>query len=203
MGRGLLGVRLRLPVRLRLRLCLPVRLRLTGHLLPRYLLSAVRLALRRLPLRRLRLRRLPLHRLPLRRLPLNLLRPRRRLLVGAPRLPPGLARGRRGLPAGDPRITVRGQHNALSRGPARGIVRVVALSALRHRDSYELLTYGSVGSRYRVALAFDHVPWSPPVRGAERGAGRAVTARPAGRTRRPARRPALPRLRRAASPLRG
>ncbi|MEU6959350.1 hypothetical protein [Streptomyces chrestomyceticus] len=181
LGRRVLGERL-LPVRLllgvlrlltvRRRLLLPVlrlllALRLTGHLL-----TAVRLPLPRLALHRLTLPRLALHRLALNRLTLNRLPTRRLLLPGPPGLPPRLARGRCGLPARNPRIAVSGQHNALSRGLARRIVRVVALSALRHRDSYDLLTNGSVGSRYRVAVTFDHVPWSPPTRNAPQGPSR-------------------------------
>ncbi|WP_241269372.1 hypothetical protein [Streptomyces chrestomyceticus] len=167
--RRLLTVRrcLLLPV---LRLLLAVRL--TGHLLTAVRLSLNRLALPRLALHRLALTRLPLNWRPLNRLPLNRLPTRHLLLPGPPGLPPRLARGRCGLLARDPRIAVSGQHNALSRGLARRIVRVVALSALRHRDSYDLLTYGSVGSRYRVAVTFDHVPWSPPTRNAPQGPSR-------------------------------
>ncbi|GCD43629.1 hypothetical protein GKJPGBOP_03310 [Streptomyces paromomycinus] len=177
LGEGFLAVRLLLGVRRRLltvrrRLLLPVlrrllALRLTGHLL-----TAVRLPLPRLALPRLALDRLSRYRLALNRLPLNRLPTRHLLLPRPPGLPPRLARGRCGLPARNPRIAVSGQHNALSRGLARRIVRVVALSALRHRDSYDLLTYGSVGSRYRVAVAFDHVPWSPPTRNAPQGPSR-------------------------------
>ncbi|MFF3275647.1 hypothetical protein ACFYWU_32630 [Streptomyces chrestomyceticus] len=194
LGEGLLAVRLLLGVRrlLTVRRCLllPVRrslllpvlrlllaVRLTGHLLTAVRLTLHRLALPRLPLHRLALARLPLkwrplNRRPLNRLPLNRLPTRHLLLPGPPGLPPRLARGRCGLLARDPRIAVSGQHNALSRGLARRIVRVVALSALRHRDSYDLLTYGSVGSRYRVAVTFDHVPWSPPTRNAPQGPSR-------------------------------
>ncbi|MEU7593883.1 hypothetical protein AB0B79_12755 [Streptomyces sp. NPDC039022] len=197
LGRRVLGERL-LPVRLllggrrllpavRRRLLLAVlrlllTVRLTGRLLtavrgplpqlPRNRRSLNRLPRYRLSLHRLSLHRLALHRLALNRLSLHRLRARRLLLLGPPGLPPRLARGRCGLLAGDPRITVSGQHNALSRGLARRIVRVVALSALRHRDSYDLLTYGSVGSRYRVAVSFDHVPWSPPTLNAPQGPSR-------------------------------
>ncbi|MEU7147415.1 hypothetical protein AB0B15_05130 [Streptomyces sp. NPDC045456] len=158
-------LRLLLTVRLTGRLLTAVRGRLPQ--LPRN-----RRSLNRLPRYRLSLHRLALHRLALNRLSLHRLRARRLLLLGPPGLPPRLARGRCGLLAGDPRITVSGQHNALSRGLARRIVRVVALSALRHRDSYDLLTYGSVGSRYRVAVSFDHVPWSPPTLNAPQGPSR-------------------------------
>ncbi|MEU4200927.1 hypothetical protein AB0F64_13370 [Streptomyces sp. NPDC026294] len=182
LGRRVLGERL-LPVRLllggrrllpavRRRLLLAVlRLLLTVRLTGR-LLTAVRGPLPQLPRNRRSLNRLPRYRLSLHRLSLHRLRARRLLLLGPPGLPPRLARGRCGLLAGDPRITVSGQHNALSRGLARRIVRVVALSALRHRDSYDLLTYGSVGSRYRVAVSFDHVPWSPPTLNAPQGPSR-------------------------------
>ncbi|GGR91137.1 hypothetical protein GCM10010269_32900 [Streptomyces humidus] len=43
--------------------------------------------------------------------------------------------------------TVGGQHDAFARGLRRGLL---ALSTLRHRDSYEWGTFGIVGSRYRV-----------------------------------------------------
>lgn len=76
------------------------------------------------------------------------------LLVGAPGVPPGLAAGRRrgGEPAGGRAVrtagrgrtgrharqqgltTVRGQHDAFARLARRGLL---ALSTLRHRDSYQ------------------------------------------------------------------
>lgn len=76
------------------------------------------------------------------------------LLVGAPGVPPGLAAGRRrgGVPAGGRAVrtagrgrtgrharqqgltTVRGQHDAFARLARRGLL---ALSTLRHRDSYQ------------------------------------------------------------------
>ncbi|MFE4175054.1 hypothetical protein ACFRR7_23900 [Streptomyces sp. NPDC056909] len=68
------------------------------------------------------------------------------LLLGAVLRPPGLSprlparralRGRvRGL-AGDPgRAAVTGQHNAFVRGPSGRVLRLIPLSAVRHRDSY-------------------------------------------------------------------
>ncbi|GAT82549.1 hypothetical protein STXM2123_3251 [Streptomyces sp. F-3] len=81
-----------------------------------------------------------------------------RVLLRAPLLlAPGLiAGGRRGrgLAARSARharqqglTSVGGQHDAFVRGPRRG---PLALSTLRHRDSYVWGTFGIVGSRYRV-----------------------------------------------------
>lgn len=90
------------------------------------------------------------------------------LLLGAPGPVPGLAAGRRrggcraaALGAGGSAgqtgqqglATVRGQHDAFVRLPRRGLL---ALSTLRHRDSYEWGTFGIVGSRYRVPRAHCH-----------------------------------------------
>ncbi|GAA1350077.1 hypothetical protein GCM10009612_04080 [Streptomyces beijiangensis] len=54
------------------------------------------------------------------------------------------------------RTSVTRQHNAFVRGPYSGKLRLVALSVLRHRDSYCASTYGIVGSRYRVTRGRCH-----------------------------------------------
>ncbi|MYZ34046.1 hypothetical protein GT002_02650 [Streptomyces sp. SID4917] len=75
------------------------------------------------------------------------------LLLGAVLGPPGLSprlparrslSGRvRGLPGNPGRAAVAGQHNAFVRGPSGRVLRLIPLSAVRHRDSYmwNVLTY--------------------------------------------------------------
>ncbi|MFE7663959.1 hypothetical protein, partial [Streptomyces celluloflavus] len=58
------------------------------------------------------------------------------VLTGSPGLAPRLAGWRSGLVVGRPRLAMGGQHTALSCGAGRRILRVLALSALPHRDSY-------------------------------------------------------------------
>ncbi|CAM5632319.1 hypothetical protein SALBM135S_05382 [Streptomyces alboniger] len=79
-----------------------------------------------------------------------------------------LARG-----AGQQRLTaVRGQHDALMGLPGRGLPRIGGSSALtallRHRDSYVWGTYGTVGSRYRVAAALCHAAQNVALRSGAR-----------------------------------
>ncbi|WP_348772241.1 hypothetical protein [Streptomyces sp. RPA4-5] len=89
------------------------------------------------------------------------------LLAGSPGLAPRLAGRRRGLLVGHPRLTVGGQHNALSRGTGRRILRVVTLSALRHRDSYQRADLRNrrlhaTGSQQRSTTSPGHRPCPPP-----------------------------------------
>jgi hypothetical protein len=58
-------------------------------------------------------------------------------------------RGSRALARAPGLAALGGQHDTFVRGPRRRKVRLLTLSALRHRDSY-VCTYGIVGSRYRV-----------------------------------------------------
>ncbi|WP_405561614.1 hypothetical protein [Streptomyces sp. NBC_01180] len=151
-------------VRLRL-----VRLRLVRLLLLlRHGLLELRLLVRLLELRlllRLLLIRLRKLLLLVRRgqlLLVRLLRYVRRLLLGRlgsavlgpPGLAPRLATGRDRVLARDfrdPRTTPVGrQYDTFVRAPHSWKLRLVALSVLRHRDSYCTWTYGIVGSRYRV-----------------------------------------------------
>ncbi|AVZ73682.1 hypothetical protein SLUN_17355 [Streptomyces lunaelactis] len=89
-------------------------------------------------------------------------RPRR--LLRSPRLTPGLSARRSHLFVGGARYpgltAVGGQHDAFVRGAHSRKLLLVALTALRHRDSY-VWTYGTVGSRYRVALPLRTHAWGP------------------------------------------